>query len=106
MSASRTITEGNDRLDTIHPGEILREEFLIGSDIPTEKVAREAGINQAKLQRLLDEEIAVDADLDLRLGRYFAMSPGFFLRLQNHFDLEEFRREHGDELDKITEYAE
>lgn len=110
MSASRTIinegTGDDNRLDNVHPGEILREEFLIGSDIPIGKVASDAGIHQDRLQQLLDGKIAVDADLDLRLGRYFRMSAGFFLRLQNHFDLEEFRRQHGDELDNITEYAE
>jgi len=105
MSGSRTITEDEDRLDNVHPGDILRHDFLIGSDIALEEVARGTGIDAARISLLLDGKIAVDADIDLRLGRYFGMSGGYFLRLQNEYDLEEFSRAHAEELDRIVPRA-
>ena len=105
MSGSRTTTRDNERLDNVHPGDILREDFLIGSEIPPAEVSEGAGIDADTLEALLECRISVDADLDLRLGRYFGMSEGFFLRLQNSFDLEEVRRSRGGELDRIVPRA-
>jgi addiction module HigA family antidote len=92
-------------LDNVHPGEILREDFSIDSEITVEEVASGSGIEVARLRLLLDAKVPVDADLDLRLGRYFGMSEGFFLRLQNSFDLEEVRRSRGADLDRIVPRA-
>ena len=105
MSGSRTIIRDEDRLDNVHPGDMLREDFLIGSEIPLDEVATGAGIDAARLSSLVGGAIPVDADLDLRLGRYFGMSEGFFLRLQNSYDLEEVRRSRGSELDRIVRRA-
>lgn len=104
MSGSKT-TIDDDLLENIHPGEILREDFLIGSEIPIGEVAQGSGLTEDTIKSLLDETIRVDALIDLRLGRYFGMSEGFFLRLQNCFDLEEERRAHGAELDRIVKRA-
>lgn len=105
MSGSKTTTRDDGLLDNVHPGEILREDFLIGSEVPLAEVASGAGIETKLLKKLLDGRVAVDANIDLRLGRYFGMSEGFFLRLQNAYDLEEERRAHGDELDRIAKRA-
>lgn len=105
MSGSRITTEGDELLDNVHPGDILREDFLIGSEIPLAEVAAGAGIDMPRLQQLLDAKASVNADLDLRLGRYFGMSEGFFLRLQNSYDIEEVRRSNGSELDRIVRRA-
>jgi addiction module HigA family antidote len=105
MSGSRTITEEDDLLDNIHPGEILREDFLTGSEVPLAEVASGSGVDAACLQQILDEKLPIDANTDQRLVRYFGMSEGFFLRLQIDFDLEEERRASGAELDKIVKRA-
>ena len=105
MSGSTTTTRDDDRLDNVHPGDVLREDFLIGSDIPLDEVVSASGIPAQKLSALLKAEIPVDADIDLRLGRYFGMSEGFFLRLQNSYDLEEVRRRKGNDLDRIVPRA-
>jgi addiction module HigA family antidote len=89
----------------VHPGEILREDFLIGSEIAIDDVARNAGIARERLVAVLNEQAAVDTDLDLRLARYFGMSDTFFLGLQADYDVEEFKRAHGDELDRIVPRA-
>jgi addiction module HigA family antidote len=105
MSGSRTIIDKDDLLDNVHPGEILRDDFLIGGEVPISEVATSTSINVKQLEQLLNCKIPVTADLDLRLGRYFGMSEGFFLRLQNCFDLEEERRANGTELDQIARRA-
>jgi antitoxin HigA-1 len=105
MSGSRTIIDKDDLLDNVHPGEILRDDFLIGSEVPVDEVLARTGISEEQLKRLLACEAPITADLDLRLGRYFGMSEGFFLRLQNCFDLEQERRAHGDELAQIKQRA-
>jgi antitoxin HigA-1 len=105
MSGSRTITKDDDLLDNVHPGDILRHDFLIGSEIPIDEVAKGAGICATLLLAILDRKLSVDANIDLRLARYFGMSEGFFLGLQIDYDLEEERRAHGPELDRITKRA-
>ncbi|PEQ14476.1 addiction module antidote protein, HigA family [Novosphingobium sp. PC22D] len=105
MSGSRTITRDDELLDNVHPGSILREDFLIGSEIPVGEVAEGSGLGVAQLEALLAETAPVDAATDLRLARYFGMSEGFFLGLQIDFDLEEERRAHGEELDRIVPRA-
>lgn len=105
MSGLRTTTGDENRLDNVHPGEILREDFLIGTDIPLDEVIAASGIPGPRLSALLSAEIPVDADIDLRLGRYFGMSEGFFLRLQNSYDLEEVRRSKARDLDRIVPRA-
>ena len=105
MSGSRTIIGDDDRLDNVHPGEVLREDFLIGSDVPAADVASGAKITLAHLTDILNERSAIDAETDLLLARYLGMSDGFFLRLQNAYDLEEARHARGQDLDSIVPRA-
>jgi addiction module HigA family antidote len=105
MSGSRITTRADGLLDNVHPGDILREDFLIGSEISVAEVSQAAAIPTETLEALLAGRTPVDADIDLRLGRYFGMSEGFFLRLQNSYDLEEVRRARGRELDRIIPRA-
>jgi addiction module HigA family antidote len=105
MSGSRTVTEDDDQLDNIHPGEILREDFLIGSEGPLAEVASGSGVDVARLQQILDEKLPIDAHTGLRLARYFGMSEDFFLQLQIDFDLENERHAHGADLDRIVKRA-
>lgn len=105
MSGSKTIIADDDRLANPHPGDILREDFLIGSEIPLNEVAEGADLSPRRLQAILDAAEPVDADADLRLARYFGMSEGFFLGLQNDYDLEEVRRNRGADLARIVPRA-
>lgn len=105
MSGSRTITKGEDRLDNVHPGDILREDFLIGSEIPLAEVAQGAGIDPKVLVEIVASKRDIGAAVDARLTRYFGMSEGYFLRLQNCFDIEEVRRKEGAELARIVPRA-
>lgn len=106
MSVSRTITaDGHDRLPNVHPGEILREDFLIGSKVSVDEVVAGSGVDARVLELLLAEQSPIDAEMDLRLSRYFGMSEGFFLGLQLDHDLEQARDAHRDALAKIVRRA-
>jgi addiction module HigA family antidote len=106
MSASRITIPDEDRLDNVHPGDILREDFLIGSEIPVEEVSHATGIAATELRALLENRAAVTAEIDLRLSRYLGMSEGFFLGLQDDYDLEEVRRSKAaEEIDRIVPRA-
>ena len=105
MSGSRITTGDDDRLDNVHPGDILREDYLIGSEIPVAEVADGTGLDSDELSAILSGQRPVDANADLRLARYFGVSEGFFLGLQIDFDLEEVRQSKGPELDKISKRA-
>lgn len=105
MSGLRTITTENDRLDNVHPGDILRHDFLIGSDIPVLDVVAGAGIAEGRLLAILDARLPVDADTDLRLARYFGLSEGVLLGLQIDYDLEEAKRTLNGSLDRIIPRA-
>ena len=105
MSGSRTITAEDDRLDNVHPGAILRLDYLIGSEIPVIEVVAGAGIAEARLLAILDARLSIDADTDLRLARYFGVSEGMFLGLQIDYDIEEAKRALNGSLDRIVPRA-
>lgn len=105
MSGSRTITSKEDRLDNVHPGDILREDFLIGTQIPISEVVTGAGMDSVHFEAILAGSAPIDATDDLRLARYFGVSEGFFLGLQIDHDLEEARRAHGEALSRIVQRA-
>ena len=71
----------------IHPGEILREEFMIPLDLTPYALARELGIPRTRIERLSRETTAVSADTALRLARYFGTTPEFWLNLQTAYEL-------------------
>jgi len=71
----------------IHPGEILRKEFLAEYQLSPLKVATDLGINVGRLSEVLDGRGPVTAELALRLSRYFSNSPEYWLNLQTSYDL-------------------
>ena len=105
MSGSRITTEDDERLDNVHPGAILREDFLVGGEIGVAEVASGARLPTQRIEAILAETAPIDAAADLRLAGYFGISEGFFLGLQIDYDLEEERRAHGEELSRIVRRA-
>ena len=71
----------------IHPGEILREEFMLPLQIKPYSLAKAVYIPRTRIERLVREETSVTADTALRLGRYFSTSAEFWMNLQRSFDL-------------------
>ncbi len=105
MSGSRITIADEDRLDNVHPGDILREDFLIGSEVPVVDVSAGTGLSVHRIQDWLEKRGMIDADADIRLTRYFGMNEGFFLGLQNDYDLEEAWLDHAEELNSIVPRA-
>lgn len=78
----------NKKLAPVHPGEILREEFLVPMKLTPYGVAQALRVPRTRIERLAREETAVTASTALRLARYFGTTPTFWLNLQAQFDLE------------------
>jgi addiction module HigA family antidote len=76
------------RLPPIHPGEVLREEFLRPMKLSPYAVARACGVPRTRIERLAREETPVTADTALRLSRYFGTTPQFWMGMQGQYDLE------------------
>lgn len=98
MSKSLTITDAPNP----HPGFGLREDLLEPLGQSVDEVARATGLHSDRVAAVLDGMQAIDAEFDLRFGRYFGFSPGYFLRLQIQHDIAQARRAAGAALDAIT----
>ena len=78
----------NKLLRNITPGEILDEEFLKPMGLTQYRLAKDIGVPPRRVNEIVKGQRAISADTALRLGRYFGMSPEFWLNLQTHYDLE------------------
>jgi len=76
----------------VHPGEILREDFMRPLGLSVNKVALDLRVPATRIGEIVHGRRRVTADTALRLSRYFNTNPEFWLNLQNFFDLEEARR--------------
>ena len=76
------------KLPTIHPGEILREEFLGPMKLTPYAVAKAIGVPRTRIERLAREDTPLTADTALRLSRYFGATAAFWMGLQAQYDLE------------------
>lgn len=75
------------KIKAIHPGEILMEEFLNPFNITRYRVAKDIGVSPIRINEIVNGKRAISADTALRLGKYFKVSPQFWLNLQSHYDL-------------------
>lgn len=105
MSGSSTTTAEDDLLANPHPGEILIEELLKPMDLSQNALAWAVCVPPRRINELVLGKRSVSADTDLRLARYFGLSEGVFLGLQNDYDLMERRRQIAAELKSIEPRA-
>jgi addiction module HigA family antidote len=84
----------------IHPGEILREEFLIPMGLSQYRLAKDINVPVPRINAIVKETRAITADTALRLARYFGTSDRFWMNLQVRYDLEVEREQLGDRLKK------
>ncbi len=78
-----------NRLPNIHPGEVLREEFLIPLKISQYRLAKEIGVTDARISAICAGKRTITADTALRLAAFFGTTSGFWLGLQADYDTEE-----------------
>ena len=80
------------KLPNVHPGEILWEDFMEPHGLTKRGLADAIGVPATRIGEITRGRRGITADTDLRLSRYFGTTEGYWLRLQNVFDLEEARR--------------
>ena len=89
------------KLENIHPGEVLMEEFLKPLEITAYRLSKDLGIPQTRISEILKGRRRISADTALRLSKYFGNSAKFWLGLQDDFDLEEELLTRKQEFQKI-----
>ena len=82
-------------LPPIHPGEILREEFMKPLGLSAHALSLRLGVTAARVNEIAKERRGITADTALRLGRCFSTTPEFWMNLQQRYELESTRREVG-----------
>jgi len=93
-------------LHSVHPGEVLLEEFLNPMGLSQNKLAVNIGVPARRINEIVLEKRKVTADTALRLGRFFGMSSEFWLGLQSQYDLDIAADALGDRLEKeVKEYS-
>ena len=89
-----------DILNPIHPGEVLREEFLKPFRLSDEALSEAAHIEIGKVRQIAGGKESVTADIALRLARFFGTSAQFWLGLQADYDLDVAQSKFGNQLEK------
>jgi len=92
-----------NKLDPVHPGEILAEDFLTPLRISQYRLAKDIHVSARRINEIVQGKRAISADTALRLSCYFGNSAKFWLNLQNQYDLDLQRDEIGDELQSSIE---
>lgn len=103
MSESQTIID--DRLPNIHPGEVLRDEFLSPMNVSAYRLAKEINVPETRISEIIHGKRAVTADTAIRFAKFFGTTAEFWLTLQNLYDLEEEENNHASEFEMIKTYA-
>ena len=88
-----------NKMRPIHPGEILREEFLVPLGLSASALALELKVPAPRVNDIVRERRAVTPDTALRLSRYFGTSPEFWMDLQTAFDLKNATKDSGEKIE-------
>lgn len=85
---STTTRSVSQNMPPLHPGEMLREEFMRPLGLSANALALALRVPVTRISEIVNERRSITADTALRLSRYFRMSPNFWLRLQTQYDLD------------------
>jgi addiction module HigA family antidote len=91
-------------LPPMHPGEMLREEFLEPLGLSAGQVAKACGVPRTRIERIVREELGISGDTALRLGRYFGTSPEFWMNLQARYEVQMAARAAGVQISNIKPF--
>jgi len=89
------------KLPPMHPGEVLREEFLAPLKMSAGALAKTCGLPRTRIERIASEQTGVSADTALRLAKALGTSVELWLNLQNDYDVQIAKRDIGEVLDRI-----
>lgn len=90
------------RLEPIHPGEILLEEFMKPLGISINRLARDIAVHPGRISALVNRKRAITGDTALRLGKYLGVSPEVWMGLQAEYDLRVAQRAIGPEIERVV----
>ncbi len=93
------------KIKNIHPGEVLKEEFLKPLNISAYRLCMDINVPQTRISEIIKGNRSITADTALRLSQYFENSANFWQGLQNDFDIEEEITQKGAELKLIKRYS-
>lgn len=93
------------KLPPLHPGEVLREEFLVPLNLSAGSLAKACDLPRTRIERIVAETTGISADTALRLGKALGTSTQIWLNLQNRYDVEIAKLEIGKKLEKIEPIA-
>ena len=85
----------------IHPGEFLREEYLVPLGMSAGALAKKLNLPRTRIERIVREEIGVSPETALRLARFFNTTPQFWMNFQQAYQLETEAKKLAAELDRI-----
>lgn len=91
-----------DFIDPVHPGEVLRLEFLDGFELSGQALAEAIHVPAEVVDDLVKERRGLDADLAIRLARFFSTTEAFWMNLQSNYDLRVGRKVLGDSINDIA----
>lgn len=89
------------QLKNIHPGEILKEEFLDPMGISVYRLSKETGLSQTRLGQLIKGKRSMTAETAVKLARFFEVPPEFWMNLQSFYDIEEAQKRYKKDLKSI-----
>jgi len=92
------------KLPPVHPGEILREEFLVPLNLSAYRVAKDLRIPANRITGIVNEERSITAETAVLLGHYFGTSADMWMNLQTRYDLRIAQREVASELRKLPRH--
>jgi addiction module HigA family antidote len=103
--ASRQAKTNVRRIDSVTPGELLEEEFLIPMGISKYRLAKEINVPAQRIGEIVKGRRSITADTDLRLCRFFDLSDGYWLRAQAAHDIEVAQAQIGKSLKTIKPWS-
>ncbi|WP_027544107.1 HigA family addiction module antitoxin [Bradyrhizobium sp. WSM2254] len=89
------------KLKPMHPGEVLREEFLIPLNMSAGALAKTCGLPRTRIERIANEQTGITADTALRLAKALGTTTELWLNLQNDYDIQIAKRNLGKALERI-----
>lgn len=100
---STLIPAGKNGMPPIHPGEIIREEFLKPLNISERALAININFSFSRLHEILNGKVSITVNLAMRLAKTFNTTPQFWINLQNTYDIRKFEINNADDLKDIKQ---
>ena len=92
-------------LRNIHPGEVLKEEFLEPMGISVYRLSKETGLSQTRISQIIKGERSITAETALKLGRFFDVPAEFWMNLQALYDIEEAQKQYKKDIESIRTFS-